>query len=52
MSLFIGTLAFDDESRAAGIRLGVLGGSLASAVIGDLVLRAASPAIDQRRMRT
>ena len=38
MSLFIGTLAFSDPARAAEVRIGVLAGSLASAVIGYLVL--------------
>jgi NhaA family Na+:H+ antiporter len=44
MSLFIGTLAFDDATRAAQLRLGVILGSLASAGGGYLVLRAALPA--------
>ena len=40
MSLFIGTLAFGDEvARAQQVRLGVLAGSLASAIVGYLVLR-------------
>jgi Na+:H+ antiporter, NhaA family len=40
MSLFIGTLAFpDDATREAQVRLGVLGGSILSAVVGWLVLR-------------
>jgi NhaA family Na+:H+ antiporter len=38
MSLFIGTLAWDDGSHAAEIRLGVLVGSLLSAVAGIAVL--------------
>jgi NhaA family Na+:H+ antiporter len=38
MSLFIGTLAWSDGSHAADIRLGVLTGSLLSAVVGILVL--------------
>ena len=38
MSLFIGTLAWDDGSHAADIRLGVLAGSLTSALVGMLVL--------------
>ena len=41
MSLFIGTLAFADPSYSAGIRLGVLGGSILSATLGYLVLRLA-----------
>jgi len=39
MSLFIGNLAFDDPAYAATIRLGVLSGSVAMAIIGYLVLR-------------
>jgi NhaA family Na+:H+ antiporter len=40
MSLFIGTLAFGDQSYAAPIRLGVLTGSVVSAVVGYILLRA------------
>lgn len=40
MSLFIGMLAFVDAERAADIRIGVLLGSLASALAGYLFLRA------------
>lgn len=44
MSLFIGTLAFEDDSLyAAPIRLGVLIGSALSAVAGFFVLRAGTP---------
>jgi NhaA family Na+:H+ antiporter len=39
MSLFIGGLAFDDAAHATQVRLGVLGGSLLSAVLGYLLLR-------------
>jgi NhaA family Na+:H+ antiporter len=39
MSLFIGTLALDPHVYGAGLRLGVLGGSLLSALAGYLVLR-------------
>lgn len=39
MSLFIGTLAFGAPEQAAQVRIGVLGGSLISAVAGYLVLR-------------
>jgi len=40
MSLFIGTLAFpDDATREAQVKLGVLAGSILSAVAGWLVLR-------------
>ena len=38
MSLFIGTLAWDDASHAADIRLGVLVGSILSAAVGVAVL--------------
>jgi Na+:H+ antiporter, NhaA family len=41
MSLFIGTLAFPDPQHATAVRLGVLGGSLLSAVVGYAVLRMA-----------
>jgi Na+:H+ antiporter, NhaA family len=39
MSLFIGTLAFDDAANVAQVKLGVLAGSLLSATVGYLVLR-------------
>lgn len=39
MSLFIGMLAFPGEAAAADLRLGVLTGSLVSAVVGFLILR-------------
>ena len=40
LSLFIGTLAFpDDAAREAEVRLGVLAGSILSALVGRLVLR-------------
>ncbi len=42
MSLFIGTLAFDDEAMLNAVRLGVLMGSLASGIAGYTVLRIAS----------
>ena len=41
MSLFIGTLAFDDAARETQVRLGVLAGSLLSAPVGYLALRLA-----------
>ncbi|WP_395021854.1 Na+/H+ antiporter NhaA [Dongia sp.] len=41
MSLFIGTLAFSGPETAASLRLGVLTGSILSAVFGYLVLRLA-----------
>jgi NhaA family Na+:H+ antiporter len=42
MSLFIGMLAFPDPAHAAQLRLGVLTGSLVSAAVGYLLLRASS----------
>lgn len=42
MSLFIGTLAYEDAETLAQVRLGVLVASLLSAVAGFLVLKAAS----------
>lgn len=44
MSLFIGGLAFLDEDHSAGVRIGVLTGSILSALAGYFVLRFASPA--------
>ncbi len=44
MSLFIGTLAFGAGDLATPVRFGVLGGSLLSAIVGLLVLRASCPA--------
>ncbi len=43
MSLFIGGLAFGAGELAAPVRIGVLGGSLVSAIVGLLVLRLAIP---------
>ncbi len=39
MSLVIGTLAFEDNEHATAVRLGVLSGSLLSALGGYLLLR-------------
>ena len=39
MSLFIGTLAFEDEALMAQVRLGVLVASVLSGVIAVLVLK-------------
>jgi Na+:H+ antiporter, NhaA family len=44
MSLFIGMLAFSEPAHATQLRLGVLAGSLLSAVAGYLVLRLTAPA--------
>ena len=44
MSLFIGTLAFPDAAHAADVRLGVLTGSLLSAIAGLAVLDRGQPA--------
>lgn len=49
MSLFIGMLAFVDATRAAEIRIGVLLGSIASALAGYLVLRYVTQAPAQPR---
>jgi Na+:H+ antiporter, NhaA family len=49
MSLFIGTLAFPTDDQLPLVRLGVIVGSLLSAVLGYLVLRlqAAAPATER-----
>ncbi len=39
MSLFIGTLAFEDPTLQTAVRLGVLSGSLLSGIVGYTVLR-------------
>jgi len=56
MSLFIGTLAFSGAEEGAAVRLGVLAGSIMSALFGYFVLRAAlssgpsrAPGFAQRR---
>lgn len=46
MSLFIGGLAFEDLHHQASIRLGVLVGSILSAIVGFLILRFGPPAHD------
>jgi Na+:H+ antiporter, NhaA family len=43
MSLFIGGLAFPAQPQADAVKIGVLLGSLLSAVAGVLILRMASP---------
>lgn len=47
MSLFIGTLAFDDPELINQVRLGVLMGSFASAILGYTVLRLTSKAPEE-----
>lgn len=42
MSLFIGTLAFDDPEHAKAVRIGVLTGSTFSAIVGYILLRMAT----------
>jgi NhaA family Na+:H+ antiporter len=51
MSLFIGMLAFTDAERAAEIRIGVLLGSLASALAGYLFLRLVTPGSAPPKLR-
>jgi len=46
MSLFIGTLAFPDPAQAGQVRLGVLAGSLLSAVAGYALLATSARASD------
>ena len=48
MSLFIGTLAFEDAAHHAEVRLGVLAGSLLSALVGYVALRLAPRPRPQR----
>jgi NhaA family Na+:H+ antiporter len=43
MSFFIGGLAFAEPVLASEMKLGVLGGSILSAVFGFLLLRFAAP---------
>lgn len=43
MSLFIGTLAFSDPASGAAVRIGVLAGSMASALLGYVILRSTLP---------
>ncbi len=54
MSLFIGTLAFEDPAHQAAVRLGVLSGSLLSGIVGYAVLRrlvGAGPTVLRREPR-
>jgi NhaA family Na+:H+ antiporter len=43
MSLFIGGLAFTGQDQADDVKIGVLMGSILSAIIGYLILRFAAP---------
>jgi len=57
MSLFIGTLAFADPAHAASVRVGVLTGSITSALVGIFILRFAlkqrgSSAVDKSVRQT
>lgn len=52
MSLFIGTLAFADPEHAAAVRIGVLTGSILSAIAGALVLKAALPSSVEDQSKT
>lgn len=49
MSLFIGGLAFDAPEQIDAVKIGVLGGSIMSALIGLSVLYLASPKVPNRR---
>jgi len=51
MSLFIGMLAFTDATRAAEIRIGVLLGSIASAVAGYLFLKHVARAPQEKALQ-
>lgn len=52
MSLFIGGLAFADPALTAAVKIGVLGGSIASALCGYAVLRLApKPTLNRLRRR-
>lgn len=48
MSLFIGSLSFPGADAAAGVRLGVLGGSVLAALAGYSILRLASRPLQVR----
>ena len=48
MSLFIGMLAFPDPAFAAQIRIGVLTGSIASAVVGYFLLKSLANEVVRR----
>jgi NhaA family Na+:H+ antiporter len=48
MSLFIGNLAFETTGQAAAVRVGVLSGSVISAIIGYIILRFTSRRAEER----
>jgi NhaA family Na+:H+ antiporter len=48
MSLFIGMLAFSSETDLVGVRLGVIAGSILSAVVGYVILARFAPAAPPR----
>lgn len=52
MSFFIGGLAFTDPALEPGMKIGVLGGSILSAMLGFLLLRFApsGPAVQRKRL--
>lgn len=52
MSFFIGGLAFTDPVLASEVKIGVLGGSILSAVLGYLLLRFAPPRMGAAKART
>lgn len=47
MSLFIGNLAFPDPALGDELRIGVLSGSIVSAIVGFAILRVAKPEADE-----
>ncbi|MEQ1672834.1 MAG: Na+/H+ antiporter NhaA, partial [Hyphomicrobium sp.] len=49
MSLFIGTLAFPDPARAVDLRIGVLAGSILSAITGYLILVRSHSVLEKRK---
>jgi len=51
MSLFIGTLAFDDEAVLRQVRLGVLMASLLSGIVAALIFSAISQSNEARPSR-
>lgn len=52
MSLFIGTLAFEDAEFGARVRIGVLAGSVMSALVGYAVLRIAGTSARETTSRS